>query len=126
MTELQQPEADRVLVPGGQGVFGKVLAAVFAAAGWTTLRAGRRPDAGVGFRHVGLEPETLEKVPGEADVIVNTVPGEHLAAERISAVSGRPRRRPLSAMVAGPGARRTRVYRVARLQVIGGGYSEVL
>jgi NAD(P)-dependent dehydrogenase (short-subunit alcohol dehydrogenase family) len=79
MTDLR-----RVLVLGGQGVLGPMIAEAFAAAGWTELRAGRRPDPGADFRHVDLdEPETVEKALGEADLIVSTVPDERLVAERL-------------------------------------------
>jgi hypothetical protein len=73
-----------MLVLGGHGVFGTMIADAAEAAGWTALRGARRPDAGPGFRHIDLaEPETLEKVIDEADVIVSTVPDERLVAERM-------------------------------------------
>jgi hypothetical protein len=84
MPELKQSSGGRVLVLGGQGVFGLALAEAFEAAGWAVIRTGRRPDPDPGFRHVDLaEPGTLERVLGDADVIVNTVPDEHLTAERM-------------------------------------------
>ncbi|HEY5019282.1 MAG TPA: hypothetical protein VII59_21130 [Streptosporangiaceae bacterium] len=52
------------------------------AAGWTTILTSRRPAAG--FRKVDLaEPDTLEKVIDEADVIVSTVPDKQVVAERM-------------------------------------------
>jgi hypothetical protein len=83
-----QADAGRVLVLGGHRGFGTVLAAAFEHAGWTTLRAGRkpdrRPDRGSDFRHVDLaEPETLEKVLGEADIVVSAVRDDRLTAERM-------------------------------------------
>jgi hypothetical protein len=52
------------------------------AAGWTTILTSRRPAAG--FRTVDLaEPDTLEKVIDEADVIVSTVPDKQVVAERM-------------------------------------------
>jgi NAD(P)-dependent dehydrogenase (short-subunit alcohol dehydrogenase family) len=84
MTDTEITDLNRVLVLGGQGVFGSVIAEAFAAAGWTALRAGRRPDPGADFRHVDLdEPETVEKALGEADLIVSTIPDERLVTERL-------------------------------------------
>jgi hypothetical protein len=72
----------RMLVLGGHGVLGTMIAEAGQAAGWTAIRTSRRPSAG--FRHVDLaEPQTLEKVLDEADVIVSTVPDEQLVAERM-------------------------------------------
>jgi NAD(P)-dependent dehydrogenase (short-subunit alcohol dehydrogenase family) len=71
-----------MLVLGGHGVLGTMIAEAAEAAGWTTIRSSRRPHAG--FCHVDLaEPQTLEKVIDEADVIVSTVPDEQLVAERM-------------------------------------------
>jgi hypothetical protein len=62
-----------MLVLGGRGVLGTMIAAAAEAAGWTAIRTSRQTDAG--FRHVDLAvPETLEKVIDEADVVVSTVP----------------------------------------------------
>ena len=73
-----------MLVLGGRGVFGTMIAAAAEAAGWTAIRTSRQPDAGSGFRQVDLaEPETLEKVIDEADVVVSTVPDEQLVAEQM-------------------------------------------
>src|ERR1700722_19248636 len=81
---METTDLNRVLVLGGQGVLGTMIAEAFTAAGWTALRAGRRPDSGADFRHVDLdEPETVEKALGEADLIVTTVPDERLVAERL-------------------------------------------
>jgi hypothetical protein len=72
----------RMLVLGGHGVLGTMIAEAAQAAGWTAIRTSRQPSAG--FRHVDLaEPQTLEKVLDEADVIVSTVPDEQLVAERM-------------------------------------------
>jgi NAD-dependent epimerase/dehydratase family protein len=71
-----------MLVLGGHGVFGTMIAQAAQAAGWTAIRSSRRPSAG--FCHVDLaEPQTLEKVIDEADVVVSTVPDEQLVAERM-------------------------------------------
>ena len=71
-----------MLVLGGHGVLGGMIADAADAAGWATLRSSRRPLDG--YRHVDLdEPQTLEKVIDEADVIVSTVPDEQLVAERM-------------------------------------------
>jgi uncharacterized protein YbjT (DUF2867 family) len=60
---------------GAQGVLGGILVQAFKTAGWTVVRAGRRPDPGAGFRHVDLdEPETVAAAIGEADVVINVVP----------------------------------------------------
>jgi hypothetical protein len=84
MPELRQSDAGRVLILGGQGVLGTMIAETFTAAGWTALRGGRRPESGADFRHVDLaRPGTLEKALGESDLIVNTVPDEQLVAERM-------------------------------------------
>ena len=61
-----------MLVLGGHGVFGTMIGAAAEATGWTAIRTSRQQAAG--FRHVDLgEPDTLEKVIDEADVIVSTV-----------------------------------------------------
>jgi acyl-coenzyme A thioesterase PaaI-like protein len=71
-----------MLVLGGHGVFGAMIAAAAEAAGWTAIRTSRQPAAG--FRRVDLaEPDTLEKVIDEADVIVSTVPDRQVVAERL-------------------------------------------
>jgi hypothetical protein len=75
-------DSARMLVLGGRGVLGTMIAEAAQAAGWTAIRTSRQPSAG--FRHVDLaEPQTLEKVLDEADVIVSTVPDEQLVAERM-------------------------------------------
>jgi hypothetical protein len=72
----------RMLVLGGHGVFGTMIAEAAQAEGWTAIRSSRQPHAG--FCHVDLaEPQTLEKVIDEADVVVSTVPDERLTAERM-------------------------------------------
>jgi hypothetical protein len=71
-----------MLVLGGHGVFGTMISSAAEATGWTTIRTSRRPAAG--FRHVDLaEPDTLEKVIDEVDVIVSTVPDKQVVAERM-------------------------------------------
>src|ERR1700685_2178786 len=71
-----------MLVLGGHGVFGSMIGAAAEAAGWTAIRTSRQPAAG--FRHVDLaEPDMLEKVIDEADVIVSTVPDRQVVAERM-------------------------------------------
>ena len=83
MPDVSGPSAGRVLVLGGQGVLGTAIAAAFGAAGWTSIRAGRRPDPGADFRPVDLdEPDTLERAVDGIDLIVSTVPDERLVAER--------------------------------------------
>jgi len=83
MPEVNEPGAGRVLVLGGQGVLGTAIAVAFGAAGWTSIRAGRRPDSGADFRFVDLdEPDTLEQALDGIDLIVSTVPDERLVAER--------------------------------------------
>jgi hypothetical protein len=72
----------RMLVLGGHGVFGTMIAEAAQASGWTAIRSSRRPHAG--FRQVDLaEPQTLEKAMDEADVVVSTIPDEQLVAERM-------------------------------------------
>ena len=84
MPDGSEPSASRVLVLGGQGVLGTAIAGAFAAAGWTSVRAGRRPDPGADFRLVDLdEPDTLEQAVDGVDLIVSTVPDERLVAERM-------------------------------------------
>jgi dTDP-4-dehydrorhamnose reductase len=63
-----------MLVLGGHGVFGTMIADAAQAAGWTAIRSSRRPLSG--FRQVDLaDPQTLEeKVIDEADVVVSAVP----------------------------------------------------
>jgi NAD(P)-dependent dehydrogenase (short-subunit alcohol dehydrogenase family) len=84
MPDDSAPSAGRVLVLGGQGVLGTAIAGAFGAAGWTSIRAGRRPDPGADFRLVDLdEPDTLERAVDGIDLIVSTVPDERLVAERM-------------------------------------------
>jgi NAD(P)-dependent dehydrogenase (short-subunit alcohol dehydrogenase family) len=84
MPDVNQPSTGRVLVLGGQGVLGTAIAGAFGAAGWTSIRAGRRPDSGADFRLVDLdEPGTLEQALDGIDLIVSTVPDERLVAERM-------------------------------------------
>jgi len=89
MPDVNEPSAGRVLVLGGQGVLGTAIAGAFGAAGWTSIRAGRRPDSGTDFRPVDLdEPDTLERALDGIDVIVSTVPDERLVAERLVLTRG--------------------------------------
>jgi len=84
MPDVSAPGGGRVLVLGGQGVLGTAISAAFGAAGWTSLRAGRRPDPGPDFRPVDLdEPDTLERALDGIDLVVSTVPDERLVAERM-------------------------------------------
>ena len=84
MPDVNEPSTGRVLVLGGQGVLGTAIAVAFGAAGWTSVRAGRRPDSGADFRLVDLdEPDTLEQALDGIDLIVSTVPDERLVAERM-------------------------------------------
>jgi hypothetical protein len=83
MPDVNEPGTGRVLVLGGQGVLGTAIAGAFGAAGWTSIRAGRRPDSGADFRLVDLdEPDTFEQALDGIDLIVSTVPDERLVAER--------------------------------------------
>src|SRR6202522_183384 len=89
MPDVSAPSAGRVLVLGGQGVLGTAIAGAFAAAGWTSLRAGRRPDPGADFRPVDLdEPDTLERALDGIALIVSTAPDERLVAERLVLTRG--------------------------------------
>jgi NAD(P)-dependent dehydrogenase (short-subunit alcohol dehydrogenase family) len=84
MPDVNEPSTSRVLVLGGQGLLGTAIAGAFGAAGWTSVRAGRRPDSGADFRLVDLdEPDTLERALDGIDLIVSTVPDERLVAERM-------------------------------------------
>ena len=84
MPDVNEPSTGRVLVLGGQGVLGTAIAGAFGAAGWTSVRAGRRPDSGADFRLVDLdEPDTLERAIDGVDLVVSTVPDERLVAERM-------------------------------------------
>src|ERR1700722_2023939 len=89
MPDVSGTSAGRVLVLGGQGVLDTAIAAAFRAAGWTSIRAGRRPDPGADFRPVDLdEPDTLERALDGIDLIVSTVPDERLVAERLVLTRG--------------------------------------
>ena len=89
MPDVNEPGAGRVLVLGGQGALGTAIAGAFGAAGWTSIRAGRRPDRGADFRPVDLdEPDTLERALDGIDLIVSTVPDERLVAERLVLTRG--------------------------------------
>jgi NAD(P)-dependent dehydrogenase (short-subunit alcohol dehydrogenase family) len=71
-----------MLVLGGHGVFGTMIARAAEEAGWTVLRSSRRPQPG--FLHVDLnDPRTLEKTLEEAGTVITTVPDERLTAERL-------------------------------------------
>ena len=92
MPDVNEPGAGRVLVLGGQGVLGTAIAGAFGAAGWTSIRAGRRPDPGADFRPVDLEQrDTLKQALEGIDLMVCTIPDEPLVAERISAPQARRR-----------------------------------
>lgn len=74
-----------VLVLGGRGVLGSLVADAFGQAGWTVTRTSRRPDAVPGVRHVDLgRPETLENALNDVkpDLVVSSVPDPRLTAER--------------------------------------------
>src|ERR1700749_2286567 len=71
-----------MLVLGGHGVLGAMIADRAQAAGCTATRSSRRPWEGFG-QDVVVDPKTLEKVIAEADVIVSTIPDEQLVAERM-------------------------------------------
>jgi hypothetical protein len=59
------------------------------SAGWTSIRAGRRPGSGADFRPVDLDqPDTLERAVDGIDLIVSTVPDERLVAERLVLTRG--------------------------------------
>ncbi len=89
MVPVNEPGTGRVLVLGGQGALGTAIAAAFGAAGWTAIRAGRRPDSGADFRRVDLdEPDTLKRALDDIDLIVSTVPDEGLVAERLVLTQG--------------------------------------
>jgi hypothetical protein len=81
-------EPDRsVLVLGAQGVLGGVSASAFQREGWRVVRAGRRTEHGVSL--VDLDrPETLREALDGIDVVVNPVPEERLAAERVVLEAG--------------------------------------
>ena len=84
MSQVTGPAGGRVLVLGGQGALGTALAGAFSAAGWTSVRAGRRPDSGADFRLVDLDrPGTLARALDDIDLVVSTVPDERLTAERL-------------------------------------------
>jgi hypothetical protein len=84
MSQARQDNPSRVLVIGAQGVLGGHLVQAFETAGWAVVRSGRRPDPGVGFRHVDLdEPETVAAAIGGADMVINVVPDPALTAERM-------------------------------------------
>ena len=84
MSERFDRSPRQVLVIGAQGAIGSLLSSAFGRAGWSVLRGGRRPDEGADFRHVDLdEPESVARVGGEVDLIVNAVPDLALCAERM-------------------------------------------
>jgi hypothetical protein len=74
-----------VLILGGQGVLGSMVADAFSQAGWTTVRASRRVGAAPGIQPVDLgSPETLENALDDVkpDLVVSAVPDASLTAER--------------------------------------------
>src|SRR5258708_39262289 len=82
MPQVNEPGTGRVLVLGGQGVLGAAIAGAFGAAGWTTIRAGRRPDSGAGFRPVDLDqPDTPEPALRDIDLPLSTAPDERPGPE---------------------------------------------
>jgi hypothetical protein len=65
-------------------VLGSVLSRTFADEGWQVTRAGRRPESNGDFRQVDLDrPETLRQALDGIDLVVNPVPDERFAAERV-------------------------------------------
>ena len=84
MQPADPPGCGRVLVLGAQGVLGTLVAATFRDAGWSVLRAGRRPEPGPDFRLLDLaDAGALRMAVASADLVVNTVPDPRLAAERL-------------------------------------------
>ncbi len=72
------------MIIGAQGVLGAHLSREFSAAGWDVIPTGRKPDPRPGFRRLDLrERWTIARAIADADVVVNTVPDESTAAERI-------------------------------------------
>ena len=72
--------AGRVLVIGGRGALGSLIAAAFERDGWEVLRGARRPAAE--SEELG-RPATLRRAIAGADLVVNTVPDTELTAERL-------------------------------------------
>ncbi|RZL88161.1 MAG: hypothetical protein EOP82_23970 [Variovorax sp.] len=73
----------RVLILGGQGALGRVVAEAFRQQGWDVLRAGRRQESAADFRQFDIDDEALLGVGlAGADLIVNTVESRRLAPER--------------------------------------------
>ena len=73
----------RVLVLGGQGAFGAVIASTLSHGGFTVLRGGRRDDAGADFRRIELsDPESFAAPFAEVDFVVNAIPDPELRAEQ--------------------------------------------
>ena len=84
MSRSDPTSRQRVLVLGGQGVLGAMVANVFREAGWTAVRAGRRAEAAQDFRLVDLaDPGSLGAALDSSELVVNTVPDAELSAERM-------------------------------------------
>ncbi|MFC9894525.1 hypothetical protein ACFVMC_12595 [Nocardia sp. NPDC127579] len=78
-----------VLVAGADGVLGSTVASVFAEAGWRVLRGTRRKRDLPGSVPFDLaRPETLGPAIQVADLTVNTVPDDDLAAEHWAMANG--------------------------------------
>jgi hypothetical protein len=76
--------AGRILVIGGRGALGSLIAAAFERDGWEVLRGVRQPAPEPVERAVDLErPATLRRALAGADLVVNTVPDTALTAERL-------------------------------------------
>src|SRR5438128_11199216 len=72
----------RVLVIGAQGVLGTFIARSFSQAGWEVIRAGRRPECAPDFRRLDLDDtDSVSRVCGEADLVVNTACHPELGPE---------------------------------------------
>ena len=80
--------AGRVLCIGAQGVLGSLGARELASAGWSVVRAGRRPENGDGFRVVDVtRSETVVEAMQDVDLAVNFVP--HPGALQAALSAGR-------------------------------------
>jgi NAD(P)-dependent dehydrogenase (short-subunit alcohol dehydrogenase family) len=73
-----------VLVIGASGALGRVIARAFEAEGWDVLHGARRPVGGDRFRAVDLDhAEDVGRAIDGVDLVVNTVPGPAMTAERL-------------------------------------------
>lgn len=79
---MEGKRSKRVLIIGARGVFGRLTARAFGAAGWQVRCGARYPEPGQ--VHIDLDhPDLIAAAMREGEIVVNTVPHPGLPAERL-------------------------------------------